>query len=333
MRKLCKIYIAAITGILLFLSELFGTNQINWNGYTQIRFQNDYRNESGFRIRRTKLWLTGPILNNSNLVFKVQGIYKMNNKGTFQLLDVFGEYRFAYGIIRIGQMVPDYSLQRSQPDYEIPVVERAAVIQSLIPSGETSARDIGILVKLHSKNKSIQSSLGMFNGNGGNHLTNEDRNFLFTHRTRIVIPLSKTSKLIPGYSLAYRKTNGLTFKKIIGNNLLFQGDDWRWGAELELVHSQWNFQFEYLEAHLENKRVYGFYFIGSRYLSPRNQIVFSIEQYHDLIENTVDDSWYILGVNHYFAKNKLKIMLDSRIQPNKQDINYMSVLQLQFFFK
>ena len=44
--------------------------------------------------------------------------------------------------------MPDFSLQRKQPDYAIPLDERADVVNALVPGAETMARDIGLELKL-----------------------------------------------------------------------------------------------------------------------------------------------------------------------------------------
>ena len=321
-----------LTGSMLAPKPLRAEEKVAWSGYTQLRYQTDYRAESGFSVRRAKLWIHGPVPIQKNLTFKVQAIFHAKNHGALDLQDVFGEYRFRFAALRFGQMVPDFSLQRHQPDFVIPPVERGKIIQNLIPSAETGARDIGLLLMLHSGGNNLNSSFGVFNGNGGNQVKNEDTNFLFTHRTRLQIALAQDISLTPGFSLGYRKTNGLAFKKITGSSNLFSGRDWRWGAELHLSGRRWEIQSEYLTVNLADDRAEGFYILGDWYFSPKNQLVLSTEKYQDLSAKTDDSPWYILGLNHYFAGDKAKLMFDSRFQFTETETNYLTTLQIQLFF-
>ncbi len=82
------------------------------------------------------------------------------------LQDVKGFYHWKQFRLNFGQFVPHYSLQRFQHDFNIPMAERAAVINALIPDGTLEVRDIGIEGYWQNKNKTIESWLGIFNGNG-----------------------------------------------------------------------------------------------------------------------------------------------------------------------
>jgi len=316
---------------LLFTSKSF-SQSTSLNGYLQGRFTDDYREVTGFSIRRAKLWVAGQAPVPGNWFYKVQGIFKYQNEGSFTLQDVYGEYRLGPGHLRLGQMVPDFSLQRSQPDYDIPVVERAGVVNALIPSAETGARDIGVQAHKQTATKIIQVSAGMFNGNGGNKAGNEDRKFLFTHRLHFLISLPKKMEADFGYSLAFRQSSGLAFPKIYGNKTLFHGNDFRWGLEFFLSHPKWAVQSEYIEAYLGDRKASGYYILGDYSITPRNQLVGSLEEYKDLDSATSNAPWYILGFNHYIAGNKAKIMLDSRVQFARRRTNYQSIIQFQLFF-
>lgn len=90
------------------------------------------------------------------------------------LQDVYGEYRLPFGIVRAGQFVPDFSLERSQGDAYIPVIERAAVVNALIPSGDTYARDIGTKFVFQPKGSGFHTSFGVYNGKGKRSRTKTD---------------------------------------------------------------------------------------------------------------------------------------------------------------
>lgn len=301
----------------------------NWNGYLQGRYSNNYNNINSFSTRRAKFWISGSM--HKNWFYKVQSIYKDKNSGAFTLQDVKVGYKINSFKIIVGQMIPEYSLQRLQPDYAIPLVERASAINSLIPSAETMARDIGLQFIYQSSNKIFHSSLGLFNGNGANKISNEDKNFLYTNKSYINIPIENTHLHI-GYSVAYRKTTGLSFKKITGNSLLFSGDDFRWGTEARLYSDKWELQGEYLEAHLGDNKSWGYYVLADYYITKENLIAFSIEKYKNLLPTQDDDPWYIVSYAHKFDGDKIKLSFDNRIQTGDFDNNYSTTIQLQYFF-
>ncbi|RMF69892.1 MAG: hypothetical protein D6743_01135 [Calditrichaeota bacterium] len=318
--------------MVLLAPRLEAQPTLPWHGYLQARYTEDYRNVSSFRIRRAKLWLANKAPIEGNWFYKIQAIFREKNAGGFTLQDVYAEYRYRSLRVKVGQMVPDFSLQRSQPDYAIPLVERAAAINNLIPSAESDARDIGVQLTFQTGNARWHSSIGMFNGNGANTLENEDRKFLITHRTTYSLLLGEGVNGHIGYSLAYRKTDGLAFRKIYGNNTSFSGDDFRGGVEMRLRTRTWEVQGEYIQAELEGERAWAYYVLADYRLTPNNQLVLSLDKYSDLNAARDDRPWYIVGVNHYFAGDKAKIMLDTRVQFAHRDTRYQTTIQFQLMF-
>ncbi len=314
----------------LFARDAATARPPKWNGYMQTRFADDYRDLTGFSIRRAKLWVKGKAPLPGNWFYKVQGLFRYQTGGAYSLQDVYAEYRRHEWSIRLGQQVPDFSLQRSQPDYAIPVIERGRVIDALIPAAETGARDIGARALVNLPENRGHVSLGIFNGNGGNQSGNEDRDFLFTHRLVYRLNTGQFSAAF-GYSLAYRRTVGLKFKKILGNHP-FTGDDFRWGLEARFRGKQWQLQGEYLETHLENRRAWGYYLLADLLLPGKNRAVFSLDKYRDLNPATDDHPWFIIGLNHRFAGDRAKLMLDQRVQFADRQTHYLTSLQLQLFF-
>lgn len=307
-------------------------DNIPWHGYIQTRYSENYDNLSSFRVRRAKLWLKGRAPIQGNWYYKMQAIFVEKNKGGFTLQDAYAEYRLHDWRLRAGQQIPEFSLQRVQPDYVIPVLERGLAINNLIPAAETGARDIGAQVIYDSPDKSWHASAGMFNGNGANQLKNEDRQFLFNQRLTFETPVSGKVRAHLGYSLAYRKTSGLTLKKIFGSGRLFSGDDFRWGLEGRLLHPRWEIQGEYIHVSLEDDNAWAYYLLSDYKLTEKNQLVFMLDKYKDLNPQTADEPWFILGFNHYFAGDKAKVMLDSRLQVADNDTHYQSMIQLQLMF-
>ena len=149
--------------------------------------------------------MQGPVPSVEKLFFKVQGIFRTGAAGAFALQDFFAEYRGPFGRLRIGQMVPDFTLQRSQPDYLVPLVERAGVVNALIPGAMTLARDIGAQLFLGSTASPLHLSAGIFNGSGANHARGEEGDFLATTRVTYTRRLSPGVKGAVGVSGAYRR--------------------------------------------------------------------------------------------------------------------------------
>jgi len=146
---------------------------IPWGGYIQARFTQT-NDVTGFAIRRAKLWLAGAAPVGRGFQYKVQGLFRASNGGGFTLQDAYLEYRTGVGFL-------------------------PAVINTLIPSATTGARDIGapgkscrtsarsagnptpsfpwssvVEATLRPDSTDWQVSAGLFNGNGGNAAQNED---------------------------------------------------------------------------------------------------------------------------------------------------------------
>lgn len=302
-----------------------------WRGYAQVRFT-EGSGVQGFSVRRAKLWIAGPAPVGEHLYFKVQGLFRPRVSGAFVLQDVYAEYRWRLGSVRAGQLVPDFSLQRHQPDFEIPLVERAAIINMLIPSATTLARDIGAQVTLGSR-RSWHASLGLFNGNGANHLANEDKKFLATGRATYTAALASTVAWEFGASAAYRRSDGIDLSKILGDSQPFAGTDFRWGIETHVSSRRWEIQAEYLEARLGNDVARGYYAVADLMVSNRNQIVASTELIHVPNPGIRGDSWYSLGLNHYISGHRAKLMIDGRAQFADQATDYIATVQFQLMFR
>ena len=307
-------------------------DRVDWHGYAQVRFT-EGSDAAGFAIRRAKLWIEGPVPVDAHLHVKLQGLFRPADAGAFMLQDAYIEYRWELGAARVGQMVPDFALQRQQPDYSIPLVERAAVINVLVPAATTMARDIGAQLTLGPAHGPWHASVGLFNGNGANHLANEDKRFLGTARATYTVALTGGLQWAFGGSASYRRTEGLDLSGIIGTGGLFAGTDVRWGIESRLTASRWQVQGEYLHAALDTASAWGWYALAAYSITPRNEIVVSAEQLRIPNPEVAGDPWYIVGFNHCIAQDRAKVMLDGRAQPAGPGTNYAAVAQLQLFFR
>jgi phosphate-selective porin len=329
-----KITVSLLTTLLLISSAQVSLSQAKaeWGGYLQTRFSDDFRSNTGFSIRRAKLWLDGPVPDVTNLSFRMQGIFRYQTSGTFMLQDVYGEYRMPFGFVRAGQFVPDFALERQQGDAFIPLIERAAVINTLIPTGDCYARDIGAEFVLEPKRSGFHTSFGVYNGNGGNTKSNEDRQFLYTNRTTYDIRFTDNLSWTNGFSVAYRDKNDLSFPSILGSGKTFSGEDFRWGVETHLKSKSWEIQGEYIQADLENQKSHGYYVFGDYDLDSLNEVVLSTEKLEVTNATYSSEPWYIAGYSHFFSGQKLKLMVDARTQYMSDRTNYGGTVQVQIFF-
>ena len=305
--------------------------KINWNGYLQYRFSDNYLNQTNFSVRRAKFWVDGLLpADEGNWSYKIQANFLQQVKFQFLLQDVLVSYKINNFEVTAGQFVPDFSMQRKQPDYSIPLDERAEVVNALVPGAETMARDIGVEFKL-ADSKTGSFSFGFFNGNGANTVSNQ-RNFLYVNRGSIFLLNNSDSKLELGYNLSYRDAHDLQFNKIFGNNVSFTGNDFRFGFEEKFNLGNFELQSEYIEAHLGNLKAHGYYALADYLLASKNLIALSVEQLSDLNPATVDDPWYVIGYSYLLKGNDIKISLDNKFQFASNKTNALTTLQIQYFF-
>jgi phosphate-selective porin len=330
MLKIIKIIIATIALIIAFNYLAKAQQKIEWNGYLQYRFTDNYLNQANFSVRRAKFWLKGILpANNGNWNYKLQANFLKQDKYQLLLQDALVSYKLRDFEVTAGQFVPDFSLQRKQPDYQIPLLERAQVVNALVPGSETMARDIGIELKID-ENKTGSFSLGFFNGNGANNVSN-NRNFLFVNHGKLFLLNSHTSKVELGYNLSYRDAHNYQFSKIFGNNYAFTGNDFRFGFEGKINIGEFELQSEYIEAHLGSQKAYGYYALADYLFAKKNLVTLSVEQLDDLNPSTVDDPWYTVGYSYLVKGNDIKLSLDNRFQFASNKTNALTTLQIQYF--
>ncbi len=306
-----------------------GNNHFNWNGYTQIRFYKKNNDSQGFIIRRAKLWVKGNVGSLNELSYKVMGIFKYNKTGYFGLLDVYATYNFGFGYVRLGQQIPEFSLQRLQPDWKIPVIERAESVNKLIPAAQTSARDIGIQTHLAFSNKRINVAAGVFNGNGANLKNHNSADFLYNLRSFFVFNITDKTYLHLGASAMYRKVKNADFSTILGKGTIYTGKDFRYGIETLLKLDKVQIQAEYLKAIFGDYKVDGYYALISFNATPKDQFVISTEILNDLNTNMQDYQWLKVGYNRLFESHKLKLMVHGGTQFHNE---FYFITQLQYFF-
>jgi len=327
--SLCVRYVLIFTCV---ASSLFAQKRISWNGYTQVRFTEKFNDLHSFSIRRTKLWLKGRLLDDSRWNYKIQALYRWQEHGALVLQDAFGEYCVKYFCLRFGQMVPDFSLERSQHDFILPLLERAQIVNALIPSAESGARDIGLQLQMRSENALWIGSFGMFNGEGGNNKGNADDHFLYTTRQQVHFHPYPTIELDFGASVAYRHATGMVFRRIFANDSLFSGDDVRWGVDVCLLGARWSIQGEYIHATLNTDEAYGYYLLAYFRLTSRQLLALQTERFIVPCSVRLDNpTVYNLGYTYFIQSNQAKLMADLRIEHGIEN-RYTFMVQMQLFF-
>ena len=332
MLKIKSIIILSVTLLIGINIRMEAQQNIEWNGYIQYRFSGNYLNQSDFSVRRAKFWVNGLLPEGSgNWSYKLQANFLQQVKYQFVLQDVLVNYKLNDFELTAGQFVPDFSLERKQPDYKIPLVERACVVNSLVPGAETMARDIGAQLKLDN-NKIGSFSFGFYNGNGANNVSNL-KNHLYVNRGTLFLLYNSDSKLELGYNLSYRDAHNIQFNKIFGNNYSFTGKDFRFGFEEKLNLGDLELQSEYIEAHLGNQKAHGYYALADYIIASKNLIALSIEQLNDLNPLTVDNPWYVIGYSYLVKGNSIKISLDNKFQFIQNKTSSLTTIQIQYYFK
>lgn len=298
---LLYLFVAVVTLVILpavGVRPLAAQERVQWHGYAQLRYGRTDPS-TGFSVRRAKLWATGPVPGVDHLDFKVQGIFRDAASGAFVLQDAFVEYRSSTVSVKVGQLVPDFSLQRSQPDYLVPLVERAAVVDNLIPGARTLARDIGAQGLFISSGGTVHIAAGIFNGRGANRSVGAEGDFLGTGRLVLAEALTPGVRGGVGGSVAWRHTKGTDVGVLSTTSGAFAGRDVRWGLEGHLEGDRWEIQGEYLHADLEGQYSRGYYALADAFLTPRDQVALSVERLQAVGSSAPDDPWYVAGYTRY----------------------------------
>ena len=308
----------------------FPNSPVQWNAYTQLRFSSNFKDVNSFAMRRMKLWIKSSEDFDLHWGFKVQTTITSYQNEKFLLQDVLVNYRTGKFKFTFGQFVPHYSLQRFQPDFKIPLTERAAVINALIPSGTLGVRDIGAEVKFTAKNKVLEAWFGIFNGYGIKEYRLNNQGIMLTQKTKATFIQGHLSA---GYSLMYRKADQLKIPFVLPDSVTFSGDDLRFNLFAEYQGGDFHIQAEYLWASL-NKQIAKGWYVLTQYNINKNQISASWNQYNDLINTTRDAPVVQLGYNYAFKGDKLKLMLDNGFRIDHGTIShYLTTIQVQLFFR
>ncbi|RLD42580.1 MAG: hypothetical protein DRI89_06905 [Bacteroidetes bacterium] len=305
--------------------------EVEWHAYTQLRFATDFDSYNNFSVRRLKFWLKSAPGFPKHWSFKAQAIFMSIQKEKFFLQDVYGEYRWKNSSIRFGQFIPQYSLQRFQPDYLIPSSERARAVTLLIPNGTTGVRDIGVQYNLKAAKDKLQFNLGLFNGYGIKDYRFNNSGYLLTQNLSYRIPIKKSS-LKFGYSVMYRRAENIVFHGILPDTVSYSGDDFRFNFYSIFTSKMVDVQAEYLQTILDTTTASGYYVLATVKFNPKNHAYFVFDEYTNQNGFPVNSPWYIAGYNYLFKKYKIMLSLESGFQKAGGQWQNRTVIQFQLFF-
>lgn len=307
-------------------------NSVDINGYIQVRGVSNFADYTSFQIRRFKIWIKSKPEFSEHWSYKIQTTFSSLKQEHFFLQDVKLAYKIHDFSVEIGQFVPEYSLERFESDYKLPVIERAKVINCLIPNGTLGVRDVGLQANFHTKNKILETHFGLFNGYGVKHYNFENQGFMLTNKSSLNLDLANNS-LQFGYSVMYRKAEKMSVPKLLPDTVSFSGIDLRYNLFAKFKNKWLELQAEFLNARLIKQNAFGYYLLSAVNFD-KNQLVFSYEDYHDLISTTNDKPYFRIGYNYYINSYKLRFSLDNFFQINNKKLeNYILSMQIQVFLK
>ncbi|MBB3186804.1 porin [Microbacter margulisiae] len=319
---------------LVFALHAFGQDEkfVNLNGYLQTRLSSNFDNSTEFTIRRAKLWVYGEIPNLSFITYKMQAVYTSFKSESFVFQDAFADIHTpGYGYLRVGRFVPDFMLQRMQPDYEIPVLERADVISDMTINEKEMGREVGLQYTFQHKSLPLHFSFGIFNANVEQPAHSKDNLLLYTSRVAYKVIDKGNSWLDIGGSFAYRHLDKMTLTTIYQPDSVISGNDFRWGIESQWHWNNFELQGEYVQAKINKDKADGWYALADYTIHKKYQVVALAQKYNDLNPITSNNAWYGVGFNVQLSGNT-KLMSDLKTQDTDSGRKYLGDLQLQIFF-
>ncbi len=303
---------------------------VEWHSYTQLRAASNFDDYTNFSVRRLKFWIKSKPEFSKHWSFKAQAIFMSLQKEKFFLQDIFVDYRWGNSSIRFGQFIPKFSVQRFQPDYLIPSVERSRPVMFLIPDGTLGVRDIGAQYNLHDNKKRLEFNAGIFNGYGIKYYRFDNQGIMLTHNLSYTFALNK-SKLRLGYSVMYRKADELQLLRILPDTVLYSGDEYHWNVYALFTSKVFNFQAEYFQANLSNGIAEGYYGLATIKLNPKNQIFLTYDLYESIYASDLNKPQVNIGYNYLMDDYKMMLTLDTGFREVGGKLSNITVLQFQLF--
>ncbi len=296
-----------ITFLLLNAFIFAQDSTLTFDGYAQLTAKTNFQNYDIF-LHRLKLWTKAKPL--PGLTFKLQGTFSSKYAEKFLLQDIWLKYKHRGLILQIGQFVPEFSLQRFQHDYTINLYDRGQCVNMLIPDGTLGVRDLGFQIGI--KKGKLSTYFGIFSGYGIKTFNFSNNHFLITHKTQV-----KLRHVTAGYSLMYRRANGLTIPKVLDTTLFTA--DLRYNVFIRLNWRNLTFQSEYIGAKLNGTLLSGWY-ANAEYTKGKSTLALTYDQYQNLARI---GTFYSYSLHSY----RQKIMLGGYWQNN----SITALLQIQCF--
>ncbi len=265
--------LAVLLGLGLLLPRTDAAAGGGLRGCVQIRWESVHGDRAGFSVRRAKVWKKGRVAGAPGWSYKLQMEMDSRRHGQPHLQDAYAEFRSEHWRVRVGQMVPEFSLERSESDCYLPVAERSRAVNTLHPSAETDCRDIGAAVTLDSLLGGAHVSLGLFNGTGANRLAGSARAGMAVGRFFWRLRTGSYGRGHVGASFMRRRAHEQIFKKIFGDGRLFSGMDSRLGVELFWRVKAVRMQAEMLRGKLGRWRANGGYALAAWQVDPELELV------------------------------------------------------------
>ncbi len=335
---------------------------VNFKGRVQARFtsiENGDLNEAtsqnafdqsefeGFVIRRVRLQWFGEVVDqwkyhvqisadgdhNADKVDRVEPDYELRKDEVgVKLQDAYFTYEMdPYFNVTVGQFKSRFSPSYLTAGPVLPLCERPIVIDKL-----ARKREIGISIESAKKGQldgrglgarihdnPIFYAVGFYNGNGLNHLRNDNDNFMAT----AMIVVRPSPHVNFGLSYAYDHTGYDYETTVLGDakvdangNYVFDVEDGAVGKRLNIwdVNSALDvgpvhFQIEYIQQHGHGfDRAYGYGIQGQIDLTDTFQLTARYDEFDPNVDadNSFDSRWYTLGCNWFLHGQNIKWQLN-----------------------
>ena len=326
-------FVGLFSDNLLVAAEKPSHSPVEWHSYAQLRFATNFNDYNNFSVRRLKFWMKSSPDFSKHWSFKVQAIFMSIQKEKLFLQDVYAQYNWKSSSIRFGQFIPQYSLQRFQPDYLIPSMERSLGVSFLIPDGGTlGARDIGVQYNLNAIDNHLQFNVGLFNGYGIKEYRFNNNSIMVSQNLSYKIDLN-TSDIKLGFSTMYRQADDIFLRGIIPDTISYSGSDFRFSFYGIFTSKYIDFQAEFLQAYLKNYNATGYYGLATVKFNSKNHAYLQYDCYSNDYISPLNNPWYIAGYNYFFKGYKIMLTLQTGFQQSDSGWANRTSIEFQMFFK
>ncbi len=293
--------------------------KLKLSGFAQTRWTGAPNTDNSIEIRRARLILDGDL--GHNITFRVQG----EAAKTAQLLDAQLDFHLWRQLqVTLGQFKVPFSQESIIADNFVPFIERAAVVNGLVPGRDngSNGRDIGAqvyggLLPIHGLDR-IEYAAAIFNGAG---IDTTDNNHRKDASSRLLF------RPLQHFSVAGDYYNGASGPQEIAKV--------RKGLEAAYTQGPLSLTGEYIWGNDGALRRRGWYAESVYRFPPRWEAVFRFDKYnprqHTATITAVNN--YVLGGNFY-TNQYVKLQADYEYQDDlfARKSHNVYLLQAQFQF-